>query len=184
MKEHFSQANILDEMTEIVLRMEDVFEAEFGEFGLSLAEGQTLYGLVRTGAGSQKQLADRLRIEPPTFARLIRRLESRGLVWRFEADGDRRAKQLLLTAEGRDLVATIKRKTAGNLAKLVSGVIVSELETAQASSVALPRMSESCRATEAKKHCRAPTLLRGKTAGSSFIVRNPSPFRSIAMAKG
>ncbi len=132
MKEHFSQANILDEMTEIVLRMEDVFEAEFGEVGLSLAEGQTLYGLVRTGAGSQKQLADRLRIEPPTFARLIRRLESRGLVWRFEADGDRRAKQLLLTAEGRDLVATIKRKTAGNLAKLVSGVIVSELETAQA----------------------------------------------------
>lgn len=128
MEEQDSPIAIFEDMGEIVRRLEDIYEVALEGTGLTLAEGATLYRIAHGGADSQKVLADKLRIETPTFARLARRLEIRGLIRRFEGDSDRRVKQLLVTAEGMTLVSRLAEKFAADAAQLLSGFGPAELE--------------------------------------------------------
>lgn len=128
MEEQDSSIAIFEDMGEIVRRMEDIYEVALQGTGLTLAEGATLYRIAHGGANSQKLLADKLRIETPTFARLARRLEIRGLIRRFEGDSDRRVKQLLVTAEGMALVSSLTEKFAADAAQLLSCFGRAELE--------------------------------------------------------
>ncbi|WP_395382564.1 MarR family winged helix-turn-helix transcriptional regulator [Mesorhizobium sp. UC22_110] len=120
MEEQDSPIAIFEDMGEIVRRLQDIYEIALQGTGLSLEEGATLYRIAHGGANSQKMLADKLRIETPTFARLARRLEIRGLIRRFEDDSDRRVKQLFVTTEGMSLVSRFTEKLAADTAELLS----------------------------------------------------------------
>ncbi len=131
MEEQESPIAIFEDMGEIVRRLQDIYEIALQGTGLSLEEGATLYRVAHGGANSQKMLADQLRIETPTFARLARRLEIRGLIRRFEDDNDRRVKQLFVTTEGMAMVSKFTEKLAADTAELLSAFGRTELEAAK-----------------------------------------------------
>ncbi|MFE0017414.1 MarR family winged helix-turn-helix transcriptional regulator [Mesorhizobium sp. NPDC059054] len=132
MEEQENPITIFEDMGEIVRRLQDIYEIALQGTGLSLAEGATLYRIAHGGANSQKMLADKLRIETPTFARLARRLEIRGLIRRFEDDSDRRVKQLFVTTEGMALVSKLTEKVAADTAQLLACFGRAELEATKA----------------------------------------------------
>src|SRR5690606_24247718 len=74
---------------------------------------------------SQRELAARVGVEGPTIARLIDALERQGLVERRQANGDRRANELHLTAAAQPLLAEIDR-TATQLRHELLGDIPAE----------------------------------------------------------
>jgi DNA-binding MarR family transcriptional regulator len=77
-------------------------------FGLTHAQYSllaSLYGLSRSGTQpSQRELADFAGLEPIFVSKLVRALESGGLVVRTRHPDDTRAMQLTLTDEGRTTV--------------------------------------------------------------------------------
>ncbi len=92
--------------------LERVMQPYFAQFGISgsqwgvlrnlhRAEEQRLPGLRLT------DLSDRLLIRPPSVTGVVDRLERAGLVVRDESPFDMRAKQVALTAKGRELVERI-----------------------------------------------------------------------------
>src|SRR5215207_1767712 len=67
----------------------------------SLSRGFALHELDTEAPLSQRELAQRLRLEKSTVSRLVADLESRGLLTRQRDPDNRRAYRLHITAEGR-----------------------------------------------------------------------------------
>lgn len=79
-------------------KMHTRFDAMVKERGLTLSRARALRYLSRHDAVNQTELASVLEIEGSTMVRLLDGLEEQGLVERKAVDGDRRAKQIFLTA--------------------------------------------------------------------------------------
>lgn len=82
--------------------------------GLADISWSPLIHLAESGDGvSQKKLAALVGIDGSSLVRLLDTLESRGHIQRCPAPGDRRVKLVMLTAAGRDAVATIRDHLLG-----------------------------------------------------------------------
>ena len=112
-------STLIDDITSLTRRMRTVFDNMVKERGLTLARARILRLLKKSGAGAtQSALATELEIEGPTLVRLLDNLESLGWIARQAVEGDRRAKQIVLTEEGRrqaDEVDLIARDFRGTL---------------------------------------------------------------------
>ena len=75
--------------------------------GMTRAQWTILLNLERQPALLQKELAEVLEVEPITVARLVDRLEARGMVERRADPTDRRCWRLHLTDQSRPLMAEI-----------------------------------------------------------------------------
>ena len=75
--------------------------------GMTRAQWMILKRLDRQPGLTQNELAGIVEVEPITIARLVDRLEARGLVERRPAAHDRRIRHLFLTDEGRQLRAAV-----------------------------------------------------------------------------
>jgi MarR family transcriptional regulator for hemolysin len=76
--------------------------------GQSSARMEALAAIMNSPAlSAQVDIAKRLRIEGPTMTRMLDTLEADGLVERLPDPGDRRTKQLRLTAEGERVLEEI-----------------------------------------------------------------------------
>lgn len=77
---------------------------------IGLYPGQEVVLLVldRFGAMTQRQLVDRLGIEPPTLSTVARKLEAGGFISREPSTDDRRATIVTITGKGRDLLPVIR----------------------------------------------------------------------------
>ena len=94
-------STLIDDITNLTRRMRTVFDNMVKEKGLTLARARILRQLKRSGAGAtQSVLATDLEIEGPTLVRLLDNLESLGWIERQAVEGDRRAKQIVLTGAG------------------------------------------------------------------------------------
>lgn len=103
-----------------------VLDARLRDKGFTQARWYALLQLSRGAPGmSQRELAARVGVEGPTIARLIDALERQGLVERRQANGDRRANELHLTAAAQPLLAEIDR-TATQLRHELLGDIPAE----------------------------------------------------------
>lgn len=71
--------------------------------GVSVAQWSMLLLLWEEDGLTQKELGRRQRIEEPTAARTLQRMERDGLVRRLSDGGDRRRRRVLLTERGRRL---------------------------------------------------------------------------------
>jgi MarR family transcriptional regulator for hemolysin len=92
---------ITDDVANLTRKMRTVFDNMVRKKGLTLARARILRRLQTVGTGStQRALADELEIEGPTLVRLLDNLEQQGCIERAAVEGDRRAKQILLTKEG------------------------------------------------------------------------------------
>jgi MarR family transcriptional regulator, transcriptional regulator for hemolysin len=75
----------------------------------------------------QKELAAALGIEGPSLVRLLDDLERRGLIERREAEADRRARGIYLTAPGRELQKRVARISVALRRRVLAEVSAGDL---------------------------------------------------------
>ena len=86
-------------LTFVARRWRNLMNEELRAIGQSQARWGILYWITVFGdTVNQTELADRIGVEQPTLGRVLRDLESEGLITRSPGDGDRRAKVIRLTA--------------------------------------------------------------------------------------
>lgn len=88
--------------------------------------------LAGAGEASQRELGDALDLDRSTVAGLVARLESRGLVERGRAPGDRRRNVVRLTAAGRSTLAEVAPAAARVDEALTAGLSATEREMLRA----------------------------------------------------
>ena len=103
------RSNLIFRLSHLARRWRQVLDAEAQAAGLTDATWRPLLHLYRLGDGvRQKDLAAAIGIEGPSLVRLLDTLVAKGLIERSEDGTDRRAKQLSLTPEGREVVVRIR----------------------------------------------------------------------------
>lgn len=93
--------DILEILSVTSRKMRTLFDARVREEGLTLPRARVLMNLQRHTQLAQKELAEALEIEGPTLVRLLDKMEEQDWIARISVDGDRRAKHVILTAQGR-----------------------------------------------------------------------------------
>ena len=93
-----TKAAFSEELWKVSRKMRTAFDARVRAEGLTLARARALIFLGKKDCMTQTELADALEIEGPTLVPLLDGLEKQGLIERRPVDGDRRAKQIALTA--------------------------------------------------------------------------------------
>jgi MarR family transcriptional regulator for hemolysin len=121
---------ILEETARVSRKIRTLFDARVRERGLTLARARTLLRIARCEAANQKELADELEIETATLVRIIDGLETQGLIERHEVEGDRRAKQVVLTSEGEALADVVDLVAAQVGKEVLAGIPRHELQSA------------------------------------------------------
>jgi len=103
------RAEFLEEVSIAGRKLRTLFDARVKAEGLTLARARILIHGARKDGMTQIELAEILEVEAPTVVRLLDGLEAQGLIERKPAEEDRRAKQIILTDEGRKLAAVVTR---------------------------------------------------------------------------
>ncbi|KAB2717894.1 MarR family transcriptional regulator [Brucella intermedia] len=124
------RAEMIDAMAKVNRRLRTVFDARVKERGLTLARARTLLALMEQEGLYQKELAEALEIENATMVRLLDGLERQSFIERQTVQGDRRAKRVVMTTEGKILAEQVV-KLAGDVREdLLEGVSDEELNVA------------------------------------------------------
>lgn len=123
-------AEMIDAMAKVNRRLRTLFDARVKERGLTLARARTLLTLIDQEGLYQKELAEALEIENATMVRLIDGLERQAFVERQAVEGDRRAKRIVMTEEGKLLAEQVVKLAGDVRADLLEGVSDEELLTA------------------------------------------------------
>jgi DNA-binding MarR family transcriptional regulator len=108
--------------------------------GVAPAQFQILQLLWAEDGLSQRALADRARIEPPTLVRTLDRMERDGQVKRRKDKHDKRQTNIFLTARGRRLQTTLRRIVAETEKQAQAGVSKTDRKTL---TTALRKMAEN-----------------------------------------
>ncbi len=98
------------------------------QFGMTRAQWFIMLRLERQPGLSQKELSELLEVEPITVARLVDRLEQRGLVERRPDPKDRRVWRLHLLPSAAPLLEKIKAERAELITLLTTGFDAETLE--------------------------------------------------------
>jgi DNA-binding MarR family transcriptional regulator len=115
---------------------ERVMQPYFAQFGISGSQ----WGVLRTlHRGEQENIAglrltdlsERLLIRPPSVTGVVDRLERAGLVQRDGSPTDLRAKQVVLTPRGRDLVERVLQAHQAHIERVMSGLTSDEQDDLQ-----------------------------------------------------
>lgn len=115
-------------LTFVARRWRNVMNDDLLEFGQSHVRWGTLYWITMFGDRvNQTQLAERMGIEQPTLGRVLRELESDGLIERRAPPGDRRARVISLTAASKPLMQKINRIQNSARTSLLKGIEPAEL---------------------------------------------------------
>jgi len=121
---------MIDAMAKVNRKLRTVFDARVKERGLTLARARTLLALIEQEGLYQKELAETLEIENATMVRLLDGLERQSFIERQTVEGDRRAKRVVMTEEGKVLAEQVE-KLAGDVREdLLEGVTDEELNVA------------------------------------------------------
>lgn len=91
-------------------RASEIFNAVMAEFDVTPMQFAVLARLDDLGTVSQNQLGRHVAMDPATIFGVIGRLAKRGLVSQRADPGDARLSLIELTAEGRTLIAGMKRR--------------------------------------------------------------------------
>ena len=111
--------------------LERVMQTYFARFGISGAQWGVLRNLHRaeeeglTGL-RQTDLSERLLVRPPSVTGVVDRLERAGLVQRAGSQTDLRAKQVVLTLKGRELVDRVLTVHGQQIEMVLSGLNTKE----------------------------------------------------------
>ncbi|WP_343312809.1 MarR family transcriptional regulator [Brucella sp. BE17] len=124
------KAEMIDAMAKVNRKVRTVFDARVKERGLTLARARTLLALMEQEGLYQKELAEVLEIENATMVRLLDGLERQSFIERQAVPGDRRAKRIVMTAEGRSLAEQVVKLAEDVREELLEGVSDEEMSVA------------------------------------------------------
>jgi MarR family 2-MHQ and catechol resistance regulon transcriptional repressor len=119
------------ELLRVFGMLERVMHPYFARFGISGSQ----WGVLRTLHRAEQEglpglrltdLAERLLIRPPSISGVVDRMERLGLVRREELTTDLRAKQVVLTPEGRELLHRVLVKHQAQIDRLMGGLSKAE----------------------------------------------------------
>lgn len=144
------QGEFLEEMAKVSRKIRTLFDARVREHGLTLARARTLLRIAHGEALNQKELAEELEIESATLVRLIDGLETQGLIRRCEVDGDRRAKQVVLTQEGAALATLVDGMVARIARDALAGIAECDVEATLVLTKKMARNIETAAIARAK----------------------------------
>ena len=112
--------------------------------GMSQASWTTIAAIAKADAPmSQIELANKLGIEAATMVTMIDRLSKAGLILREASPTDRRVKLIVLTDEGRELFAKVKREADILRMELLADIDAKKLLAATELLEHLQRVTES-----------------------------------------
>jgi DNA-binding MarR family transcriptional regulator len=120
--------------------------------GLFPGQELMLFQLAEEGGCTQRELADRLRIEPPTVTKMLQRMEQSGVIERSPDPHDARATRVALSAKGwathdeaRRIWAELERRTVAGLTpdeqtqlRALLGKVSAELDDRRRPAIILP----------------------------------------------
>jgi DNA-binding MarR family transcriptional regulator len=107
----------------------DEVDRELAPLGLNTAQALVLVLLADARAGTAAALCRELSHDPGAMTRMIDKLETSGLVRRVRRERDRRAADLELTKEGRDMHARVRRVQVAVLNLMLRGFSRTEART-------------------------------------------------------
>ena len=90
----------------------------YAEYDLNRAQSGILFALHQEDSMSQKELAKRLNVTPPSITSMIKKMEQEGYIIRKADEQDQRVMRLTLAKKGKDCVAYVI-KTAEKLEEIV-----------------------------------------------------------------
>ena len=112
--------------------------------GVSQASWTTIAAIAKADAAmSQIELANKLGLEAATMVSMLDRLAKAGLVLREASPGDRRVKLIVLTDEGKQLYAKVKKEADIFRMELLSDIDAKKLLVATELLEHLQRVTES-----------------------------------------
>lgn len=130
MSRHSINERLFDEMSVFNRRLRAMFDMRVRETGLTLTRARALFALSRRGHLSQKDLAQELEIETPTLVRVLDGMEKQKLIQRRAGEGDRRIKEIHVTAEGEATGREVQAMARDLRARLVENIAPEDLEVA------------------------------------------------------
>jgi MarR family transcriptional regulator for hemolysin len=116
---------LLDDLSRVQRKMRALFDARVKEKGLTLPRARALMILGRGSQLNQRELADELDIETPTLVRLLDGMEKQGFIARQSVEGDRRAKQIVMTPHGARMAGEVL-----DLARSLRADVLADISTA------------------------------------------------------
>lgn len=124
------RAQVIDVMARVNRRLRTVFDARVKERGLTLSRARTLLALMENEGPFQKDLAEALEIENATMVRLLDGLERQSFIERHTVQGDRRAKRVVMTEEGKEAAQEVVQLADTVREDLLEGVSDEDLAVA------------------------------------------------------
>ena len=114
------------------------------EAGSDLGPSQlsALATIERHGPLAPSELAERERIQRPTAARILGRLEQAGLLTRVRDPQDGRSSIMSVTPEGRELIRRLRARKTAYLAKRMADLPPEDLRTLERAAELLEEMGE------------------------------------------
>ena len=106
----FLKVRTMDKLCKIrdIQRAVNQFEQSFDkEYGISLNEGMALCSLLKQGCLSSGEIGELLGLTSSNNSKIMRSVESKGLVERVMGTKDRRQMYFSLTPEGKELISAI-----------------------------------------------------------------------------
>ena len=97
------------------------------EFGLHPGQPPMLWHLFREEGLSQKELACRLKVKPPTVNVSLQRLEKADYICRSQDERDQRVSRIYLTEKGRELAERLERMMAENEVQMTRNFTEAEI---------------------------------------------------------
>ena len=119
----------VQELAIVARRLRSRLDERLRDLGMTQAKWVVLYWLWKCEGGlSQAELAERVGVEPGALVRIIDGLEEAGLLTRQAVPGDRRVKQLRLTASALPVVEKVDSVGRKLRAETLAGVDVDVLK--------------------------------------------------------
>ena len=84
-------------------------KGKYEEFDLNRSQASILFTLHQHSSMSQKELAERLNMTPPSITSAIRKMEQEGYIRRRQDETDQRVMRLALTEKGESCIENVKR---------------------------------------------------------------------------
>jgi DNA-binding MarR family transcriptional regulator len=117
-------------ISDVARRMRTLADARARSHGMTRAQWMILVWLDRQPGMSQNEMAALIEVEPITVARLVDRLERRGMVERRPDPADRRIWRLHLQPEAQPMLKEIAKARAELNAMMIAGLPQTDLDTA------------------------------------------------------
>ena len=125
MKCHKEDAPLLGLMGQSMRLIGKKAQELYAEYDLNRAQSGILFALHQEDSMSQKELAKRLNVTPPSITSMIKKMEQEGYITRKADEQDQRVMRLTLAQKGKDCIDYVI-KTAEKLEEIVIEGMTSE----------------------------------------------------------